>query len=85
MTTDFRGGRVTVHLRHLAIHKNYVVMNVGQGLNRLQAVRHHIGVQSQFFHVRDGYFHVHRVVFSYQDASLQTGGNLDLWERITCA
>ena len=67
-TAYFRGGRIAVHFRHLAIHEHDVVRDAPQRLDGLKAIGDGIGAMAEFLELADGHALIHRIILGDQDA-----------------
>ena len=63
---DLAGGLEPVHLRHLQIHENEIVVPALQGGNRLKAVGHRVGTVTETLKEAHGDLLVHGVVLGEQ-------------------
>ena len=59
---------IAIHLRHLAVHQDHVIVGLAERFEGLHAIGHQIDSVAEFIQHRHGHFLVGQVVLSHQDS-----------------
>ena len=67
---DRAGGLEPIHLRHLAVHEDEIVGELGEELHRFETVGRHVDPAAQLLQEANGDFLVDHIVLDHEHAGV---------------